>query len=249
MKTGFIVLFLFFPMWTAASTCPNTVDLFQNVQAQSFWYKSMNSCAVQITPVDRGPQWRSYLFFSTGMFMVFNNLGPGPAATSTASRSYYFFPRLQHPGYSFHRLGMTVTMANGSALSFDYSTAHIKSFKGVEIAEDPNVTPLNQGGVEILKHGGILIDTGYWVGEGAYSQPERLSRIQDSRGRSCKLINSALFEYVYETDAYGKKYLAEVTFKFEKDKNLGQFLKKQCPSLDVSSLMRSGRSRKVGRRS
>jgi hypothetical protein len=89
--TIFFLVLSFATAAGAAPNCPNTVDMYQGVQAQSLWYQSSGACAVQIMPVRRPAQWRSFLFFSTGLFMVFDNLGAGPEATDTASRSFLFF--------------------------------------------------------------------------------------------------------------------------------------------------------------
>lgn len=215
--------------------CPGKVDMYLGLQAQSFYYKSMGACAVMISPSNKGTRWRSYTFFSSGLLMVFNNFGPGPVTTNTASRSYFFFPRKTQPSYALTRSGAIVTHSSGERVAFDFKDARHKSNLGeLKLKEDPRIHGQNGGGVEVLAHAGIMIDSGYMMGEVGHSVPSRISIITDARGRSCKQPNDRLFRYTYGTDPYGKTYLARVELRFERDIDLANFLRQNCPNLDVS---------------
>lgn len=224
----------------SAETCPSRIDMYKGIQAQSFYYNSMKACAVQISPADKGETWRSYSFFSTGLFMIFNNLGSGSEASDTSARSFFFFPRTGDPSYQVSYSGLIVKLSNGGNILFDYNSAMTTSSgQGLSIKEDPKINAQNQGGVEVISHNGILLDTGYFVGEVGHSVPTRSSLLRDRQNRSCKLRNDLLFTYIYGNDAYGKKKLLDVFFKFPTDKELAAYLQKACPNLDVQPLLKS----------
>ncbi|HEX4926161.1 MAG TPA: hypothetical protein VFV50_18855 [Bdellovibrionales bacterium] len=237
------LVFLSFGRLEAAPTCPadcpGKVDMYQGLQAQSFFYKSMGTCAVMVSPSNKGTRWRSYSFFSSGLLMVFNNFGPGPVSTNTASRSYFFFPRKINPTYAFTRSGAVITASTGDRLVFDYKDArHKANLTSLKLKEDPRIHGQNEGGVEVTAQGGLVIDTGYLVGEVGHSIPTRTSLISDSRGRTCEQTNERLFRYTYATDPYGKTYLARVDLKFERDADFANFLRQNCPNLDVGPLIK-----------
>jgi hypothetical protein len=134
---------------------------------------------------------------------------------------------------------VNVKLASGETMAFNLKDATILRGSGIDVVENPDITPENEGGVVIRRHAGIIVDTGYMIGEVAHSDPNRKSLIRDSRDRSCELPNSSLFNYQYDTDAYGKRYLQAVTFKFATDPEFGDFLKKSCPQIDTTPLSKS----------
>ncbi|MEQ1878747.1 MAG: hypothetical protein ABL958_19045 [Bdellovibrionia bacterium] len=237
----FLIALIFLSPVAASAECPSRVDLYMGIQAQSFYYSSMKACAVQVSPSAKSVRWRSYSFFSTGLFMIFNSLGDGPESTHTSSRSYFLFPRVREPGYSLSRTGLTLTLSTGDRLLFDYKTGRTKS-PGLDtllVKEDPAVNAKNDGGVEIQRHSGLVVDTGYFTGEVGHSDPDRFSLVRDRKNRTCQLRNDLLFAYIYANDPYGKKKLQNVSFKFETDRELALFLQRLCPALDVSPLLKN----------
>jgi hypothetical protein len=223
----------------AREDCPGKVDMFKGVQAQSFFYKSAKSCVVLVSPTNKGAKWRSYSFYSNGLLMIFNNMGPGPQNTDTSSRSFFIFPRKKNPAYAFTSSGLLVGTSSGERVIFDFKNSLIKATPdSLKLKEDPRVNGHNDGGVEVQAHGGVVIDTGYLVGEVAHSVPSAYSKVSDRRGKSCRLRNDLLFTYIYGADPYGKQHLEEVNFKFETDREFAIYLQQTCPSLDVGPLVK-----------
>lgn len=182
-----------------------------------------NDCVLSIKPY-RGPGliYRSYLFTSKGLLMVFNSYGPG-GIDKTGAREFYFFPRTAYP--SFEDLGENIKIRTSDPYQFfimDKENGRFLDFSFGSISEDPIVSATNNGGIEIQSQG-LILDVGYMQGNSPAADPKRKSVFHDGQGNSCQVQNKEVFRYFGTGD---------VDFKFE-DRDLRTFLKLRCPNLII----------------
>lgn len=180
-------------------------------------------CFVDVGPSNsRDMIYRSYAFFDTGLLMVFNSYGEGSNSATTGSREFYFFPRSGKLDLKMDAAAgtITVTMADGDEVAIDSTTAQIRSISRAEVAVAPKIDPSNQGGVEVSRFDGLMLDTGYSRGGSAANSPDRPSTFRSGQGQLCRVTNREIFKY-----AGGDHF-----FKFD-DAELSAFLKKRCPAI------------------
>jgi hypothetical protein len=187
-------------------------------------------CLVQVTPLNKPElHYREYVFDERGRFLVFNSL-PGDYETATGRRNFFFFPRKQPPSFVLGSDGNpVVTLSSGQEVTFNAASARIAAFSGVQFTENPAVTLDDQGGVEIQRFPGILLDTGWKIGGPAYHDALGSSTFRDPAGKTCTVKNEEIFDYkdaIYD----------EPLFKYQTDKELELYLSRRCPLLDTSSL-------------
>lgn len=211
------------------SQCPEFVERQEGTQIQQMWSEGSQSCFFSITPLDGYVDliYRDYLFTTEGLFMVFNSYGKGPDAETTGARMFHLFPRpLNKFSYSwnFETKELEVTHVTGDKFIFDSRKARLKSMTRAQIINADDVNKENAGGVEILNYKGLLLDSGFEMGRAPNSSRNAISTLKDGLGKTCKLKNYELFDYLPGGD---------VVFKF-KDSNLKTFLKKRCPNLSIA---------------
>jgi hypothetical protein len=176
--------------------------------------------------------YRTFSFYNTGVFMVFNSFGNvGTLSRTTGSRVYYLFPRSTNP--SFEILDgetLSIALPNGQTAQFSTTTGRALSMSNIHFTEAPEIRRDNQSGFEITSvDQGLVLDCGWRQGGNACALrgPAR-STLRDSQGHTCRLNNSELFEF-YETD--------NNRLKFATDAELASFLAVRCPTLDLRSLL------------
>lgn len=169
--------------------------------------------------------YRSYGLFSDGVLLVFNSFCDGPVASCTGAREFHFFPR--RGALKLHIdpavPSVAATLEDGGLATFDPATAQLASLERGEVVVDPNVDPGNQGGVEIPRYAGLMLDAGFRMGELPSGKPGRTSTFRDAAGNTCTVTNSEIFAY-----ANGDRAL-----KFD-DAGLTAFLAGRCPGLNAS---------------
>lgn len=186
---------------------------------------SDEKCNVTVTPAwnDHGLTYRDYTFGRDGSLMVFNSV-PGDDATSTGARSYFLFPRSDDLSVSIIQADggqVRVRTPSGVVFIFSAKTDRIQSISGASWSEDPRVSMSNQGGVEIRSIPGVLLDTGWKLGDISYSNPRRLSVFRDSAGDGCQVANGEIFSYS----------TPDPHVKYATDASLWAFLAGSCPGL------------------
>lgn len=196
------VLFLTSPAMTSTPTdgpefCPRKLIGISNIQvSQSI---SGDSCYLSIHPRDAFETlvYRDYLLTSKGLFMVFNSLRPDEEPQSAGAREFYFFQEAFR-GFQWEVIGdeLVVTGLANLKIHFSLATAQISSIENSTIRLDPEVNFTNAGGLEILSSPWTFLDTGFFFGNTASSQPNRLSTLKNKNQVTCRLRNRSLFDYM-----------------------------------------------------
>lgn len=170
--------------------------------------------------------YRDYGFGNDGSFTVFESVD-GAEATSTGMRSYFLFPRKTTPTYSTQGDTLHVISSTGLQFNFSLTTARMEASEGAVFTEDPSVNMTNKGGFELTKIPGIILDTGWGLGNISYIKPAASSVFTDSSGKQCTITNSEIFSYADKQNP---------VLLFSTDSALADFLAKRCPTLDASTL-------------
>jgi hypothetical protein len=182
------------------------------------------SCFVSVSPNDsNGLVYRNYGVFSDGLFMVFNSFGDSEdTAKDTGAREFHFFPRAGVPLLHIDAAApsVSVTLGDGGTVVFDPATAQPVSSDRGTVTVAGSVDRGNKGGVEFPSYAGLMLDSGFRMGELPSGKPNAESVFRDAAGKTCALKNNELFAY-----AGGDR-----TFKFD-DAALKTFLAARCPAL------------------
>jgi hypothetical protein len=169
--------------------------------------------------------YRSFMFFNTGLLMVFDSYGKGSNSSATSAREFYFFPRSGPVELRMDASAGTVevTMANGDVVAVDTATAQIRSSSRGDVKVSKRVSRNERGGVEFSHYKGLMLDTGFMVGESPAEAPDGQSLFRNAFGHTCQVSNREIFSYSGRYDH---------SFKFN-DAQLSAWLKKRCPALHV----------------
>lgn len=168
--------------------------------------------------------YRSFLFSSDGLLMVFNSFGDGPESQTTAARDFNFFPRGQFDlayQYDAATKKLFVRMPNGKVATFDTQKAVLESISGSVIQQDYMIVPENRGGIEIISNDSLFMDGGFKMGQSPSQNPKGKVVFKDAQQNSCELVNADVYRYTSDDDS---------VFKFN-DVQLKAFLSKRCPQL------------------
>ncbi|MEK2647257.1 hypothetical protein [Bdellovibrio sp. BCCA] len=209
-----------------SAKCPDIVERRDGTQIQQIWSSSTESCFFSIHPLDGYVDltYRDYMLGNDGLFMVFNSFGPGDESKTTAAREFFMFPRASE-AYSYkwddNARELEVTHVTGDKFVFDTKKARLKSVTRANVKVADYIEPNNRGGVEVSNFQGLLVDSGFRVGNSPTSNSNGSSLIKDAAGKSCTVKNYELFKYTSDGD---------VIFKFD-DKALSAFLQKRCSQL------------------
>ena len=184
-------------------------------------------CYVSIDPMSTpGLVYRSYVFFGDGLMMVFNSYGDGEGNPNlTSAREFYFFPRRNAPELTMDQKAGTVSvrMSDGGRADFNPATAQLSGLERGAVTVAPKIDPAGRGGVEIPRYAGLVLDSGFRLGESPSGRPAESSTFRDASGKTCTLKNSELFAALPGGDH---------AFKFA-DVQLSAWLKTACPGLDA----------------
>lgn len=209
-------------------TCPETNETVGGFDLHSRRSPVSGQCNVWLGGerlADNG-HYRSFAFSSQGKFQVFISLGRG--RNSTGSRNYFFFPRKQDPSLEVKDKKIIVRGSWGGEVHFSSESKKILKIDGALFIEDPVISPKNKGGIGIETFDGLMLDTGFAMGETAYyKNPNGISTFQDRNATICKITNSKIFDYSNNENP---------VFKFKTDAELKEFLSQTCKQLDLSSL-------------
>ncbi|MCM2276668.1 MAG: hypothetical protein NDJ89_01160 [Oligoflexia bacterium] len=214
---------------SASPRCEEVVERVGALQVQVI--RSSDRCFVNLTPTNiSGMVYRSFLVTSEGKLLVFNSYGDGPDSEDTGAREFFFFPRVRETGFAWRDDGtLGLLLVNGEELRVDTATARLRGLTGGELVEAEAVDRRNQGGVEIPRHSGILLDAGYRRGGSPILRRQGSSRFSDPDGKSCTVRNEEVFRYPSTPDG-------EVGLRHETDAELAGFLRARCPGLRAELL-------------
>ncbi|WP_413561536.1 hypothetical protein [Bdellovibrio sp. HCB209] len=207
-----------------SQSCQDRVERGGSIQVQMRPTAS-GSCFVSVSNFKGNSMvYRGYVFAEDGNLMIFNSFGTGPISESTGAREFYTFPR-RHTNPTFkwneevRRLEVTSTV--GDEYYFDYETAQLSGMNKAEVQVASEITPYNNGGVEIKKYQGLILDAGFKRGSAPTGVPKAKAKFIDAAGTSCNILIGDVFTYSPDGDPYIKY----------SDKNLAKYLKTKCPKL------------------
>lgn len=165
--------------------------------------------------------YRSVLFTSDGSIMVFNSFDESDGVAHGA-RVFTTFPRNRAPTFEPLADGMLLrTSTEGFDWIVNAQTKHVTRSSRATVTETTEVKLANHGGIEIVDHDFLILDSGWMNQADPTSVPRRMSTFIDKMGTRCDVRN---FE-IFEIDSEGEHH-----FKFT-DTELSPFLAQRCPSL------------------
>jgi|GEM_PF-2890719 hypothetical protein len=179
--------------------CPQKLFGKSNIQVSQSISDDKQICYLSVHPRDAFETlvYRDYLLSSQGLLLVFNSLKPDEGPQSAGAREFFFFQNsFQGFQWEVESDELIVTGLANLKIHFSLETAQINSIENVLIQLDPKVNPNNAGGLEILKSPWSFLDTGFFFGNTASSQPNRQSTLKNKDQATCRLRNRSLFDYL-----------------------------------------------------
>lgn len=221
-------------------------SVFENAVVSQYYFSDTDNCGVSVRHKGKYPIYRSYAFYSSGLFSIFNSYDRGEGVHSTGARNFFFFPRVHrvHWSHQVDQKQVTIRLAK-SSVYFSTDKVVVSASAGAKIDEDTKVHPENDGGVEIQSYWGIYLDAGFAFGHASYQDKNKISKFVDHRGNECEVQNYEIFDYIYGEDERGNVFLDEVVLKFAPhwksnqvadESELRAYLGRRCTQLDLSYL-------------
>lgn len=203
-------------------------EIFKRAGAYQFhrFFGNNGKCYFSSQPMDNPPfyyHYRSFLFTDDGLFMIFNSY-EGFDVTDGA-RNFMIFPRNQTPSLAFEDTKPVMKSAtSGFELVLHPTKSIIDSIHGGDFAEDYNINPTNNGGVEIFNMKTLILDSGFAVKKSSFADMTAESVFKDVAGHECRVVNKEVYHFVNHDD---------VAFNFS-DAELKEFLAQRCPEIVVN---------------
>ncbi len=209
---------------TNSGNCFEFQKNYEIYRAHRFFSTKTNTCWLSLSPIhNTNYLYRSFVFNNDGSLLVFNSF----SEFEDGARSYMLFPRNHTPTIEADNFSLNLHTSNkNSQIYFSQFQKKIISSKGIKVTEDLNISPNNQGGIEIMPQEVLVLDGGWKKYSDPFASPNRLSVFKDHENNICKVKNSEIFDY---DDSENKK------FKFS-DLELKAFLLKSCKNLNLSKL-------------
>lgn len=209
-------------------------DFFQpnDVKVQILYGPASKRCLLSVgfAGDEKGAGNRTFNFQDDGQLLAFSAL-----KSENGARVFYLFPR--RGGVPTYEISpdesITVRVPSGDFWRFSGTTGRPLSFSGGEFKEAKKVSMKNQGGFEIPKYKGLLLDCGWKMGDAPITDSKRSCIFRAPSGETCSVPNSELFTYF----GYQKR---DAVLTFQDDKQLSDFLKIRCPKLDTMLLVPPG---------
>jgi hypothetical protein len=239
-----------FSIGALAGDCDATTVTSGNLQIDQS--TTNGGCTLKVHPAIEPKAYRAVEVDQRGVLQIFNQYDvPNPTPlNSTATRTYFIFPRKQAPTFVAPTAGTNsddpllptqIVTASGDPVFFlqgrrsdggvdDSSLPQITSSDSpnFQLIEDPEVTTDNDGGVDILINENaqvVLLDCGYRKGGSACNLANGSSTIMDRKQLTCSLPNRSLFNYVK----------SEAQLKWKDDASFFAYLRGACPKLSLPS--------------
>ncbi|NIO08043.1 MAG: hypothetical protein GTO40_08600 [Deltaproteobacteria bacterium] len=150
---------------------------------------------------------------------------------TTGGRNYIFWPktkwsrqRTMNPDGS---VSVLPSWASEPVIFQKGEVKDIRSMPGVRVRLQ-KVTKGNKGGIDLEplpNSGTLMLSGGYHRGNYPFAVPKRNSTFFDDQGASCRISNSELFDYEFETDG---RTVNRYLFKYRNDEALKSFLRSRC---------------------
>ncbi|MCC7442613.1 MAG: hypothetical protein IT285_13335 [Bdellovibrionales bacterium] len=185
---------------------------------------------------------RGHVLRDTGAWQIQNSYPNQPTLSmATSARMYFLFPRVRRPTATvLPDGGVRVRTASLMEFELDPATGLIRSMTGGTYSENAQVTTTNNAGVTLTGFDGIRLDVGYRRGAAPHERPDARSTFTDAAGRTCRVGNREIFNYIYRTDpTTGRTHLMDVVQIHQTDAALADFLSTHsaaCRRLDIGVL-------------
>jgi hypothetical protein len=248
MKSMLVILTLVFAVAAfadAPAPCDSDGSGYTMGNLQIDFTTTSKGCTMSAHPVDVPAAYRSVTLGARGIIQIFNkyDVPNGTNSNSTATRSYFVFPRKQAPNFvpplpGENNVKLITSSGDlieinpgkragndgtGEVLPKSMTSSDDPSF---QVKESSTISKTNKGGVEISitsESQTLLLDTGFAMGGVAFTQPTKLSTFTDWRGNHCSVQNQAIFNFAdYDAD-----------LKWSTDEEFFAHLKKLCPMLSL----------------
>lgn len=199
---------LFIAGGKAHSACLETYEAYKGTAIQANILSEAGDCFITITPMYyKDMRYRSYLFSSNGLMMVFLSLGHGPEHRTTGAREFYFpsaqaIKQTDQITYSTSGPFIYVRLSDQIELQFDAETADLIGIKNGKITNNPLFSAQNLGGIEILAAPVLLLDSGFKMASAPSADKKRKSTFVDIAGAKCEVENSEVFRWQGSGDVY-----------------------------------------------
>lgn len=217
------LIFIFSLLSNPLLACEEKRDQVGETIVEQGYFSSSKTCWVglrQAWPKDL--IYRSYMFTSKGLVMVFNSFGEGPDNTNAGASEFYLFPVSAQVGYQIVDDQIMVTLADGRVVEVEDKWAEPRSITGLDIEIDPKVHPENQGGVSILAQDqGLRLEAGFRLGMSPTWFLDRPSDLVDSRNQRCRIKNSEFF----------KRVNGDTALRYPTTAELRRFVSRRCSQL------------------
>lgn len=212
--TFIVALFTGNSVW---ANCPELNTHSGVIQVIQFWNEDRTACAIEVKPRHTpNSQYRSFYTDSTGLFVVHNSYGLGPARTHKSYRDFMILPLKNYkPTFKTEsNRDVTITLASGHELRVSGRDFSVKDFSPGLIQESPLARD-NNGGFEFYLKEGFWFDGGFKVGVSPLSYPLSTSVLRSAKSPSvisCRLTNQ---EYLaYKDGKFVVRYDGEALINF-----------------------------------
>ena len=210
--------------------CPDKLEAHNLTQVQQSYSPSMKRCYLSISNRNNYQTlvYRDYLISSEGHLMAFLSFGPGPDATTTGAKEFYFFPR-NTKKQDFHWDNDNSILVVKATTPFDYifdtTTSEITEIANAQVFIDPKISKENNGGITMIPQTGLVLEFPFQLGKAPTSIPTLKGYFIDSKSHRCSMKVSDLFKVLNQD--------GDVAFKYT-DAQLTKLLKTKCPQLEFS---------------
>lgn len=173
-------------------------------------------------------KYRNFMWSSKGQLMVFNSFDDKESSTSHGARMFQFFPTSPATSDEFYyeTQGDITTIYIGSfnlAFEIKHIDGRINKFSWGSFTEANEVRRDNFGGLELHQNYGIILDSGFALGQDPTARQKATSFFTNSKKQTCTFKNTELFKYNKSGDPT-YKWNTEETFKL---------IANQCPDFEI----------------
>ncbi|MBX9767360.1 MAG: hypothetical protein K2X47_08830 [Bdellovibrionales bacterium] len=180
--------------------CPPQINMQLVDRTQVYHFQSGKKCMIYLSSDAKELKFRSYAFTSEGLFQIFNSFAEGDESVSAGARVYFFFPEKNNFQYAWNgKDRIQLTTASGTLIDFASNKLRILGTNQGKLTEDPKISGLNQGGVEVSNFPDWYVDSGFKVGASPFLDQKRTSLFVGPQGQACAIPNRELFIYDPQT--------------------------------------------------
>lgn len=210
---------------SAWAICEKNTTYSGIIQITQFWNTERAACALNIQPRNTpSSQYRSFYVDSSGLFVVQNSYGLGPAKTHKGYREFFILPLKNYkPTYKIEsNRDVSITLVSGHVLRIAGRDFAVKALSP-GLIQETSLARDNAGGFEFYLKEGFWFDGGFRIGADPLGYPLATSVLRSAKSPSvisCRMTNQ---EYLaYKEGNFVVRYDSE---------NLIEFLRYSCGQL------------------